>query len=190
MHACYYGAIADPFHPKRTYILNKIMNSGRESVALRFKPRLQPKEWQESLAKDAASFTCSLNGVPSLQSYAPLTCETCLITDPLSEKSILGSHLIHGTNCLIYHNEKEAMEVLEFVRNKPDDVREIAHAGTNLFYSITPTIDESLKNYCENTNELASKFLDTSYQQKKIKLNPHAVTACYGYEIVQELHRL
>lgn len=190
MHACYYGAIADSFHPERSYILKKIMNSSRGSVALDFKPRLQPKEWQESLSKDIASFTCSLNGFPSVQSYAPLLCETCLITDLLSERSELGPHLRHGENCLIYRNEDEAIEMLEFVRDNPDEVRSIGRAGNSLLHRITPTLNKSLEDYCENTNKLASSLAGISHAQRKIHLNPYAITACYAYEVVQELHRL
>ena len=189
-HACYYGAISDPFHPERSYILKKITSSSRGSVALDFKPRLQPIKWLESLSKDIASFTCSLNGFPSVQSYAPLLCETCLITDPLSEKSELGPHLRNGENCLIYRDEEEAVDVLEFVLNKPDEARAIARAGNSLLHRITPTLNKSLQDYCENTNQLASSLSERSYAQQKINLNPYAVTACYAYEVVQELHRL
>ena len=189
-YACYYGVISDPFHPERSYFLKKIMSSSRGSVPLDFKPRLQPTKWLESLSKDIASFTCSINGFPSVQSYAPLLCETCLITDPLSERSELGPHLKNGENCMIYRDEEEAIEVLEFVRNKPDEVREIARAGNSLIHRITPTFNKSLQDYCKNTNTSASIFSGTLHPQQKINLNPHAVTACYGYEIVQELHRL
>ena len=190
LYSCYYGAIADPFHPKRSYILKKILNSTRGSVALDFKPRLQPKEWQESLSKDIASFTCSLNGVPSLQSYAPLLCETCLITDPLSERSELGRHLRHGENCLIYRDAEEAVEVLEFVRDNPEEVRSIGRAGNSLFQRVTPTLNKSLEVYCENTSKLASSLAGISHAQQKIHLNPYAISACFAYEVVQELHRL
>jgi glycosyltransferase involved in cell wall biosynthesis/Tfp pilus assembly protein PilF len=189
-HACYYGAITDPFHPERTYILGRITSSSGGAVPLDFKPRLQPAKWLESLSKDIASFTCSLNGFPSVQSYAPLLCETCLITDPLSEKSELGPHLRNGENCLIYRNEEEAIKVLEFVKNQPDEVRSIAKAGNSLLHRISPTLNESLEVYCDNTNKFASSLAVISHPHQQIHLNPYAITACYAYEIVQELHRL
>jgi predicted O-linked N-acetylglucosamine transferase (SPINDLY family) len=189
-HACYYGAISDPFHPERSYFLKKITSSARGSVSLDFKPRLQPTKWLESLAKDIASFTCSLNGFPSVQSYAPLLCETCLITDPLSQRSELGPHLKNGENCLIYRDEEEVIDVLEFVINKPDEVRAIARAGNSLLHRVAPTLKRSLEDYCENTNKLVSSLSESSHPQQIINLNPHAVTACYAYEVVQELHRL
>jgi len=189
-HACYYGAISDPFHPERSYFLKKITSSARGSVSLDFKPRLQPTKWLESLAKDIASFTCSLNGFPSVQSYAPLLCETCLITDPLSQRSELGPHLKNGENCLIYRDEEEVIDVLEFVINKPDEVRAIARAGNSLLHRVAPTLKRSLEDYCENTNKLVSSLSGSSHPQQIINLNPHAVTACYAYEVVQELHRL
>ena len=189
-HACYYGTIADPFHPERSYVLKKIMSNSKGPVPLDFKPRMQSSEWQESLSKDIASFTCSLNGFPSAQSIVPLLCETCLITDPLSEKTELGQHLRHGENCLIYQDAEEAVEVLEFVRDNPDEVRAIAQAGNKLIHRLWPTFNKSLEVYCENTNKLASSMAGISHAQQKIHLNPYAITACYAYEVVQELHRL
>ena len=188
--ACYYGVIADPFHPERSYILQKILSSSRGSGILEFKPRMQPREWQESLSKDIASFTCSLNGFPSFQSVAPMLVETCLITDPLSKKTDLGPHLRHGENCLIYRDAEEAIQVLEFVRDNPDEVRSIGRAGSSLIHRVLPTLDKSLEVYCENTNKLASSLVGISHPQQQIQLNPYAITACYAYEIVQELHRL
>jgi glycosyltransferase involved in cell wall biosynthesis len=188
--ACYYGAIADPFHPERSYILQKILNSDRGSGILEFKPRMQPREWQESLSKDIASFTCSLNGFPSFQSIAPMLVETCLITDPLSKKTDLGQHLRHGENCLIYRDAEEAVKVLEFVRDNPDEVRSIGRAGSRLIHRVLPTQDKSLEVYRVNTNKLASSLSGIAHPQQQIQLNSYAITACYAYEIVQELHRL
>ena len=188
--ASYYGIIEDLFHPERTHILKKIKGSEKGDTYLNFKHKLNPNKWLESVSEDIALFTCSLNGSPSVQSYAPLLCETCLITDLLTEKSDLGSHLINGVNCLIYKNEAEAIQALEFVINKPDEVREIGRAGTKLLNKIVPEFGCNLHNYCLNTNYLASVLAEKPYVHCLININLDAYLACCVYQLMQELHRL
>jgi predicted O-linked N-acetylglucosamine transferase (SPINDLY family)/glycosyltransferase involved in cell wall biosynthesis len=190
LQTCYYGTVADLFHPERSYYLKKIMESGETSANIKFKPRMQPRAWLESLSKDLASFTCSLNGFPSVQSYAPLLTGTCLITDCLSEKSDLAPHLKHEVNCLIYNNESEAIRILNWIKSNPEDATKIAKEGNKLLHQITPTFDKALAYYCQNTNDLHGSISVFPDSRSKIHLDLNAVTACYAYETIQEIHRL
>ena len=186
----YYGTIFDPYHPERSHTLKTILNSAQAENLLLCKPRMEPSGWHESLSKDMATLTCSINGFPSTQSYVPLIYATCLITDQLSSRSDLGAHLVHEENCLVYKNEQEALELLRRANTDIQYIQKIGIAGNRLLHEIAPKRSERLLNY---KNQIDNYSL---YMKKQINFyeieeaSKDAITVSYAYEIIQEVHRL
>ena len=186
----YYGTIFDPHHPERSHTLKTILNTAPAENLLLCKPRMEPSGWQESLSKDMATLTCSINGFPSIQSYVPLVYATCLITDQLSSRSDLGAHLKHEENCLVYKNEQEALELLYRANTDIQYIKKIGIAGKRLLHKIAPTRLEGLLSYKNQVDYCAWSTKKQINNYEAIEANKDAITVSYAYEIIQEVHRL
>ena len=186
----YYGTIFDPYHPERSHTLKTILNSAQSENLLLCKPRMKPSDWHTSLSKDMATLTCTINGFPSIQSYAPLIYATCLITDQLSSRSDLGAHLKHEENCLVYKNEQEALELLHRANKDVQYIKKIGLAGKRLLHMIAPKRSDRLLNYKNQLDHTAWSSKKQVNNYEITDANKDAITATYAYEIIQEMHRL
>jgi hypothetical protein len=186
----YYGSVSDAYHPERSYIIERLLNNPVGKKILKTKPRLPPPKWELSVSQDLASFTCSLNGFPSVQSYIPLMYGTCLISDHLSPESDLGKLLIHGENCLLYSSFKEALDILKFAQEQPLDVAYIGKRGQKTFYEYQPSISQLLISRVTTISKLDVTLCSPEFKRRPDGINGDAIRACFAYEIIQEIHRL
>ncbi|MFZ4108454.1 MAG: hypothetical protein ACOYK4_05545 [Candidatus Planktophila sp.] len=186
----YYGSISDSFHPERTHIIESLLSDPFGKRILRTKPRMPPAQWEFSVSQDLASFTCSLNGFPSVQSYVPLIYGTCLISDHLSAASDLGKLLEHGKNCLLYSSPQEALDLLRIIEEKPDEIISIGKMGQETFYKYQQSVSHLLLSHLNTLSTLNPRAMMCDSGIRTLDPNIHAITACFAYEVIQEMHRL
>jgi len=175
--ATYCGNRSDLFHPRRTIVVNRLIDArcGVEIV-----PRQQIKEWLGIVRQSSLSVTCSLNGFPSYQSYAPLLFGSCLVTDTLSTRSRLGYVLRDGVNCLMYSGYEELVEAVCWAGKNLEVVRKIGVEGRK-------TVAEIVNGRFKTLMEFARLMDKEDGFESRITCNDE--DGIYLYEVVQEIHR-
>jgi hypothetical protein len=183
----YFGVTSDDHHPLRSLYASSLVRSNNDRI--HFFPRMHINDWLSQLSKVPAVITCSLNGLPSYQTYAPLLFGTCLITDPLSPYSRLGKFLEHGHNCLIYKSLKELNDLIDLIYSKPGKIKEIGLNGHELIGNIVSSRQDCLQLFGSDLISHPYKY-DFSARSFTATISYLGLTVAYIYEVVQELHRL
>lgn len=179
-----------PFHPYRTYLLDRLVEDGLPVTIQQLPQQLASQSYNEHVL----SLNVSLNGDFNLRVMEVLAAGGCLLTDRLSPQSGLDLLFEEGVHYIGFDGYDELAEKIRYYLDHPDQALAIARAGHQVFLEEHhPDCKRELLSRLLRTGDLDPRYrasLDPRCEHSKPESMADLEARVTLYEYVQELHRL